>query len=82
MNYQAILKMLLASAAGILAPEAKVLFDTQVKPFLDKEIDALTGGDWHDIAKIMEAAFIQAGDMELAKAAVYLTQLAGSAASA
>lgn len=76
----AILKALLASAIGILAPEAKVLFDTQLKPFLDKEIDALTGGDWHDIAKIMESAFIEAGDLELAKAAVRLSQMAGASA--
>ena len=76
----AILKTLLSSALGVLAPEAKVLFDANLKPFLDKEIDALTGGDWHDIAKIMEAAFIEAGDMELAKAAVKLSQVAGAAA--
>jgi hypothetical protein len=76
----AILKTLLASVVGILAPEAKVLLDTQLKPFLDKEIYSLTGGDWHDMAKIFEAAFIQAGDVELAKAAVKLTQIAGAAA--
>lgn len=77
---QATLKVLLASALGLLAPEAKVLFDANMKPFIDKEIDALTGGDWHDIAKIAESAFIEAGDLELAKAAVKLTQVAGAAA--
>jgi hypothetical protein len=76
----AFLKMILVAAAGVLAPEAKAAFDSQMKPFLDKEIDQISSPDWHDIAKIAEDAFIKAGDVELARAAVKLAQLAGAQA--
>lgn len=68
----ATIKMLLASAVTLLEPEAKALLDSQLEPFLNKEVADIGSPDWKRIAGFFEQAFVSAGDSELAALAAKL----------